>query len=513
MPSHKKRNGNEVDALLFENVKATPQSHRFFLAGEEVDLARKPFLQYHSLAPDEYIRLRILEAEKSGQDVFPEIVGKNLEKELVKDALFSGSPIIFRGEKGYGKTTFSKAIAKLLPERLLTIDGCSIHDDPIQPKCFSCRSKLISHDEIHLAWTPRIWVRIPGDPMLTTRQLIGGISIQKIREGYDLDSPDVFIPGRALKANRGVGYFDELGAIPTSLQTMLHELFEEGQVSTSEGDIFPLGISSIEVASTNPANYKGTSPIKEPLLDRMEAVEIGPPATLEEEIEIATRNLHSSSLPDSQPSIPYWHERIIARNVRFARNSDESEIASKLQVRPSCRATIKLFDHVLSKALIGGRRVPLLRDYGDEREMLKLALAGRIELDYGVKETKEDIIRSLFEEALKETSKEMYDLIPDEDFEVFYKGILKCATKENGHSYLSIDETSIKKLKNSTVVHSTLKSIINGNEDHYVSAVEILLLSMSLCIPSYVERRGTKYYLKASKLEEIKRDALANQAA
>ncbi len=248
----------------------------YILDGREVDIWSEELSYYHSRSVADYVRDNLLKTE----DPFPEIVGKEREKELVKNALLSGSSILFRGRKGYGKTTFAKAIAKLLPDRILAIKGCKINDDPVNPVCFSCRKKLES-GVVELEWVKPRFVRICGDPMMTTRQLIGGISLQKIREGYDLDSPEVFSPGRILKANRGIAYVDELGAIPSALQTLLHELLEEKQVTTPEGDIVPMKIDVLFLASTNPANYRGVSDIKEPLLDRMEEIEIGPPEKLE----------------------------------------------------------------------------------------------------------------------------------------------------------------------------------------------------------------------------------------
>jgi len=238
----------DPDALMQEVKLSRHSSPRFILDNEEIDLWNDPYNVFVGKSPIEYIRKHVLSCERKGIDPFHDVVGKYREKDLIKNALMSGSQVLLKGKKGYGKTTISKSIAKLLPSRIIGIKDCKIHDDPIEPTCFSCKKKVLEDEVIELEWVPRIWVRIPGDPMLTTRQLIGGISIQRIREGYDLDHPEVFVPGRALKANRGVGYFDELGAVPSSLQTMLHELFEENQVTTSEGDIVPFKIDTLEIA-------------------------------------------------------------------------------------------------------------------------------------------------------------------------------------------------------------------------------------------------------------------------
>jgi magnesium chelatase subunit I len=489
--------------LLFEEIKVNRNNApRYILNGLEVDIWDEPYISFHSKSPVDYIRDKILEFEKKGEDPFPDVIGKKREKELIKSALLSGSSILFKGKKGYGKTTFSKSIAKLLPDKILAIKDCKIHDDPTYPSCFSCKEKIIEHDKVEITWVPRIWVRIPGDPMLTTRQLIGGISIQKIRDGYDLDHPEVFIPGRALKAHRGVGYYDELGAIPSSLQTLLHELFEEKQVTTTEGDIVPFRLDTVILAATNPANYRGTSPIKEPLLDRMEEIEIGPPETLEEEIEIGKRNMYLVKVKGLEPGIPDWHLRILAKIVRYARDKEMRDIASKIDTEPSCRATIKLFDHIKSVAIRNGREIPLLSDYGDSYDTVKLALMGRIELVYGVKETKEEIIRRLVELSLNDVCRDVYQKIPEDRFEEFYEELRKIGEPLNGQSYLKIDQNLVPKLRTNKEVSSVVERLLENkkhSDELYLSAFEIILESMARCMNTperkYVERKDHGYII------------------
>jgi magnesium chelatase subunit I len=489
--------------LLFEEIEVDRGNAPHYLLEErEIDIWDEPYLFYHSKSPVDYIREKVLEYEKREEDPFPDVVGKKREKELIKNALISGSTILFKGRKGYGKTTFSKAIAKLLPDKILAIKGCKINDDPTHPSCFSCKEKIIEQNKVEVTWIPRIWVRIPGDPMLTTRQLIGGISIQKIREGYDLDHPEVFIPGRALKAHRGVGYFDELGAIPSSLQTLLHELFEERQVTTIEGDIVPFRFDSVILAATNPANYRGTSPIKEPLLDRMEEIEIGPPETLDAEIEIGRRNMYLVKEKGLEPRMPYWHSRILARIVRYARDKDKRDVASKIDSEPSCRATIKLFDHLKSAAIRNGRGIPLLLDYGESYDIVKLALVGRIELVYGARESKDEVIRRLVEMAFNETSKELYQRIPEDKFEEFYSELVKMGEAIEKQSYLRMDFNIVPRLR----MHPTVKSVIDGiiangkvEDELYLSALEITLEAMARCMNTpdkkYIERKDGGYIL------------------
>lgn len=490
---------SEIEGLLYENIVLTKGSApKFYLDSDEVDVWSEQYSYFHSKSTTDYIRDRILAAEKSGEDLFPDIVGKKLEKELTKNALFSGSPILFKGDRGFGKTTFSKAIAKLLPQRILAIKDCRIHDDPVQPVCFSCKWRVTHEERVQLEWVPRIWVRIPGDPMLTTRQLIGGISIQKLREGYELDHPEVFIPGRALKANRGVGYFDELGAIPSSMQTMLHELLEERQVTTSEGEIVPMRIDSVEIASTNPSNYKGTAAIKEPLLDRMETIEIGPPETVEEEMEIALRNMYYTRRFGRKPQVPMWHARLLTQIVRLGRDTTKNR--TQLSATLSCRATIKLFDHVFSNTERRGGKAVMFSDYGPDYEMVRLALGGRVELEYGAKLTKEDLMNALVAEATKTECKHIYDeYLPREDFDTFISELRLLGEKSNSGSFIKLTpETATTAAKMRSLREMLLKMGAADDGELALSALEAVLNSLSYC-SDYVTKTDHGYLVREAR--------------
>ncbi len=464
---------------IFEEVRITEiNSPKFTLEGEEIDIWSEEYVNYHSKSVSEYIRDKLIEFEKKGIDPFAEIVGKEIEKDMVKTALMSGSNILFKGKKGYGKTTFSKTISKLLPEKILAIKGCRIHDDPTQPTCFSCKKKLLEEDEVELTFIPKKWIRVAGDPMMTTRQLIGGISLQKIKEGYDLDHPEVFTPGRVLKAHRGIAYFDELGSIPSSLQTLLHELLEEKQITTPEGDIIPMKIDTLVIASTNPANYRGVSDIKEPLLDRMEQIDIGPPETLEEEIKIGIKNMALK-----KDIIPEWHLKILAGAVRCMR-SRNCRYSARIEVEPSCRATIKAFDHVAASALRNGREAVMFADYGKNYSNVRLALKSRFEVDYEDEVSKDDVIVGVVNDSIDTVCGEIYSEIPRNIF-----GGLMEELSEMGEIDVYA-ENGIKSYRN---LWTFLSSICRKSSE-VNSAFEITLEAIARCT-GLVERVSDGVYV------------------
>lgn len=490
-----------TEDLIYEDIVVKESDGVRFKVKKEgaykyIDIFSDERYKYMCLkSPYDYLRDVIL--SRKNEDIFPDVVGKHREKELLKIAILSNSRILFIGEKGFGKTTFAKSVHKLLPKRILAIKGCKIFDNPLRPVDYACKYKVLQalegKGEIEVVEVPPPFVRIPGDPHLTSRQLIGGISIQKIREGYDLDSPEVFLPGRALKANRGLLYIDELGAIPSVLQTLLHELLEEGQITTTEGDIVPFRIDTIVIASTNPENYRGINPIKEPLLDRMEKIEIGPPETLEYEVEIGIRNMYIVKERGERPNIPAWVLEFGARLIRYLR--EES-----LEVKPSCRATIKLFDHMKSYALTHGKNSPRISELNKVIEAMKLAILGRIRSVDRTRKSIEQLLDSAIKKAKSDMCRVAFELIPADKFDEFYQELRRFNGGELDVNDLRvISRPLVFSVINKFLQYGRKYQAVDDNflrdEYYYSMAYELLLEALSECLPNCVKKENGKYIL------------------
>ncbi|MFW5935726.1 MAG: ATPase, partial [Candidatus Hadarchaeota archaeon] len=156
--------------------------------------------------------------------------------------------------------------------------------------------------------------------------------------------------------------------------------------------------------------YRGTADIKEPLLDRLEEIPIGPPSSLQEEMDVGLKNMSLKM----GALLPIWHLKIMARAVRCARQKDGC--GARIESEPSCRATIKLFDHLRAAATRRRHEAAMLTDYGDDYEVVKLGLRSRIEPDFGEESSKDEIIEKLVEEAINQTCSEIYSAIPEDEF-------------------------------------------------------------------------------------------------
>src|SRR3989338_2695504 len=132
---------------------------------------------------------------------FNDILGQERVKEEIKSALLLARNIILVGPPGVGKTTLAKAVAHLLPERI--VNDCAFHCDPKKPSCPECTKKkpatiTLEHE--------RAFVRVQGSPDLTAEDLIGDIDPIKALQYGPIDKR-AFTPGKIFKANGGVLFF------------------------------------------------------------------------------------------------------------------------------------------------------------------------------------------------------------------------------------------------------------------------------------------------------------------
>jgi len=189
--------------------------------------------------------------------------------------------------------------------------------------------------------------------------------------------------------------------------------------------------------------------------------------------------------------------RILATAVRLGRDKEENEITRKIHTTPSCRATIKLMDHVQSKTVRSGREVVLLADYGKDYENVVLVLAGRIEVEFGVRESKKEIVKALIEEAMRRTSQEVCDKIPDERFDEFYANMYAYAVRNNGERYITIERATVENLRQTGAVSSVVKAVAGDVDDEtFLSAIEMLIHSIAVCTPRFVERKNGRYVIR-----------------
>lgn len=243
--------------------------------------------RYQSIPISYLLRYTILKRINRGEDVLPEIQGREQVKEDVVRALLSGAQPYLVSEEGTGKTRLARSISKLLLP-VPRIKGCPYNDDPKWPKtrlCPRCRESANPVTEFGIEWItgPERFSRIQGNEYTNEAKLLGLKDIQAIARGMSPRDPLAFAGTGVFRANRGVLFIDELPAIRTKVQVLLHPIIEEKKAILEEYNWeYPLDL--LVVATGNPEGFSHVNEVPRPLLDRLETVYMDLP---DESVEFA----------------------------------------------------------------------------------------------------------------------------------------------------------------------------------------------------------------------------------
>lgn len=354
---------------------------------EKIDLE-----SYEPIPVTYQLRYGILSKLSRNEDPLPDIQGREETKRDVLIALLSGTNPYLVSEEGTGKTRLAKSITRLLPP-VPVIRGCPYNDDPKWPKeklCPRCKSKKDPAKFFGVEILPgeRRFSRVQGNEYTNEAKLLGLKDIQAIAQGKSPSDPSVFTGTGIFRANRGVLFVDELPAIRTKVQVILHPVLEEKKAILEEYNWeHPLDL--VLIATGNPQGFAHVNEVPRPLLDRLELIymdlpdeEIEREIILKEKFRVKRReddilptdgNLGQINLEQIERRVaaPWWIIDLLNITVR------QTRVSPFLERRASIRASIRALDHTYGATELNGRSVATLRDlaYG-----LRLALRGRIGL-------------------------------------------------------------------------------------------------------------------------------------
>ena len=149
---------------------------------------------------------------------FSAIVGqKKMKLALVLNAIHPAiGGVLIRGEKGTGKSTAVRALARLLPE-LTVVADCVYRCDPDAPEglCPDCRERLARSERLPRARRRMRVVELPINA--SEDRVVGAIDIEAaIKSGQRR-----FEPGVLAEANRNILYVDEVNLLDDHLVDVL----------------------------------------------------------------------------------------------------------------------------------------------------------------------------------------------------------------------------------------------------------------------------------------------------
>jgi len=361
----------------------------------------------------EEMRLNLIKKLKDGTPLFPDIIGydETVIPGLV-NAILCGHNMIILGERGQGKSRIIRQMVDFLDDEIPAVAGCSINDDPFEPICTDCKTRLSEMgDALPIDYIPKNirLVEKLATSDVSTADLIGEVDPIKIAQGRTLDDESSIHFGLVPRANRGIFAINELPDLAEKIQVAFFNIMEENDFQI-KGFPVRLPLDILVVATANPEDYTNRGRIITPLKDRFDVqLRTHYPKEKESEIEIMEQEARIPTYDGFKPVLPDFMKKILAEITFQARGSSQINQHSGV----SCRVTIRCYEAIMGSAMrrclkLGeDKAVPRITDI----ESLYPAIMGKVELEYEAVDVQEgELAVNLAKNAVKIVFDEHFDI-------------------------------------------------------------------------------------------------------
>src|SRR5579863_3220972 len=338
---------------------------------------------YRVLPLKEEMRQNLIRKMRAGEELFPGIVGyEDSVIPQVENAILSGQDIVLLGERGQAKTRIARSLVNLLDEETPVVVGCEINDDPFNPLCKPCRTRIAEEgDDTPIHWIGRDqrYGEKLATPDITIADLVGEVDPIKVAEGRYLSDELTIHYGLVPRCNRGIFAINELPDLAERIQVGLLNVLEERDIQI-RGHRIRLPLDVLLVASANPEDYTSRGRIITPLKDRFGAqIRTHYPLDVETEVAIVAQEAQPAEVPGVTVSVPAFMAEVVARLSQAARSSSRVNQRSGVSVRASIANHETLVAAALRRALRLGEHEAVPRP--SDLDALVASTLGKLEIE------------------------------------------------------------------------------------------------------------------------------------
>ena len=350
------------------------------------------------------MRRNLIRKLENNERLFPELIGyDDTVLPALMNAILCGHNIILLGERGQGKSRLIRSMVDFLDDEIPAVSGCPVNDDPFNPICLDCKQRLSEMgDALPITYIPkeRRLIEKLATSDVSTADLIGEVDPIKIAQGRTLDDEAAIHFGLVPRAHRGIFAVNELPDLAEKIQVAFFNVMEENDFQI-KGFPVRLPLDILVIATANPEDYTSRGRIITPLKDRFDVqIRTHYPIEKRYEIEIMEQEVRDLRVNGLETRVPDFIKDILAEITFQARSSSDINQHSGV----SCRVSIRSYEAIKGSALrrclkLGeSKAVPRITDI----ESTFPAIAGKLELEYEVAESKEqEIVENLAKRAIK----------------------------------------------------------------------------------------------------------------